>query len=94
MGGVGPPPVVSPLASLLRFTASVLPPSLEPSAVWVLLGPAVAVELAGAALDVAAGPGLFCSSRKKLGPDPTTGVAKFKGLGRVLLSVARKFQSG
>lgn len=34
------------------------------------------------------------SSLKKLGPDPTTGVAKFSGLGRVLLSPPLKFQSG
>ncbi len=60
----------------------------------MLLGPAVAVELTGAALDDVAWPWLLCSSRRKLGPEPTTGVAKLRGLGRVLLSVARKFQSG
>lgn len=36
----------------------------------------------------------FGSSLKKLGPDPTTGVAKFNGLGRVLLSPPLKFHSG
>jgi len=34
------------------------------------------------------------SSLRKLGPEPTTGVAKFNGLGKVLLSLPRKFQSG
>jgi hypothetical protein len=34
------------------------------------------------------------SSLRKLGPEPTTGVAKFNGLGSVLLSPPRKFQSG
>jgi hypothetical protein len=34
------------------------------------------------------------SSLRKLGPEPTTGVAKFRGLGSVLLSPPRKFQSG
>ena len=33
------------------------------------------------------------SSLRKLGPDGPIGVAKLSGLGRVLLSVARKFQS-
>lgn len=33
------------------------------------------------------------SSRKKLGPVPAIGVAKFSGLGRVLSLLARKFQS-
>lgn len=33
------------------------------------------------------------SSRRKLGPEPTTGVAKLRGLGIVLLLVSLKFQS-
>lgn len=36
----------------------------------------------------------FISSLRKLGPDPTTGVAKLRGLGRVLLLSPLKFHSG
>lgn len=39
-------------------------------------------------------PGMWVSSRRKLGPEPTTGVAKFRGLGSVLLSLPLKFHSG
>lgn len=34
------------------------------------------------------------SSLKKLGPEPTTGVAKFSGLGRVLPSWFLEYKSG
>lgn len=79
--------------SLLRFTELAAPE----------LPLVVDMTLAGApAVDVVEGPDVadvllllaWWSSRKKLGPDPTTGVAKFRGLGKVLLSFARKFHSG
>lgn len=85
-----PPP---PPLSLFRFTELAAPElPLE-----------VVITLEGApAVDVVEGPEVaevllllvWWSSRKKLGPDPTTGVAKFRGLGKVLLSFARKFHSG
>jgi hypothetical protein len=52
--------------------------------------PAVAVVLLPAAAAVVV---VACSSLRKLGPDGPTGVAKLSGLGMVLLSEARKFQS-
>lgn len=58
-----------------------------------LEAPAVVVVDGSVPADVAV-LGVWCSSLRKLGPEPTTGVAKFSGLGSVLLSLPRKFHSG